>query len=77
MPIPYGPADQDDDVGYSTSYPNRYGGWHRTIWSPYYDDRFSFDTDPYDDYVYGSGHYTDRFDNRMGYDPGWGGMGGG
>lgn len=74
MSAPYGyGAEDEDDVGYSTLYPNRYGGFHRTIWSPYYRDRFSFDSDPYDDYVYGSGHYTSPYGDSMDFDPGWGG----
>lgn len=72
MSAPYGyDQEEDDDTGYSTLYPNQYGGYHRTIFDRLYGDRFSFDTDPYDDYVYGSGHYT-GYGSSMGFDPGWG-----
>lgn len=66
------PGDQDEDLGYSTSFPNPYGGWHRTIFDRDYRDHFSFDTDADDDYLYGSGHYTGPFGQIRGYDlPSW------
>lgn len=67
---PGGPED-DGDYGYSTGYPGKYGGFHRTIFDRNYGDRFSYDTDPDDDYADGSGHYTDPLGGHTPFDPGF------
>ncbi len=59
--------DQDDDLdgyGYSTSYPNPYGGHHRTEFDRHYGDHYSEDTDRDGRVVPETGHYTPPREDR-------------
>ena len=67
---PVGPGDGPLGSGFNES-PNDNGGFHRTLYDPNGNNHISWDTDPYGDYLNGTGH-EDR-DGSLYNDWGYGG----